>query len=296
MDGLSLEIEAGQIFGMVGPNGAGKTSTIRVLATLLEPTYGRVRVNGHDVREATSLARRRLGYMPDLAPVHPDLRVDEFLEYFDRSFGLPAEGRRGRIERAIEAVGLVDKRRALAKHLSRGLTQRLVLAKTLLHEPTVLLLDEPASGMDPLARRELREILRTQARSGCAILVSSHILSELSDMCTHVGVMRSGRLRAVGSIESILSTEKAVSARIVHIESVVPIAEEQIQWVRQFPEVLGCECRGKSLQVEFEGNEAGVAELLRGLIGAGLSVFQCKVSQPALEDVLTRLSSEEDVT
>lgn len=291
VDGLDLSIEAGQIFGLVGPNGAGKTSTIRVLATLLEPTFGRVRVDGFDVIEQPEEARVRLGYMPDLAPVNPDLRVDEFLEFFDRSYGLPTEGRKARIDAAIAEVGLEGKRRSMAKNLSRGLTQRLVLAKTLLHQPTVLLLDEPASGMDPLARRELRDILRRQARNGCAVLISSHILTELADMCTHVGVMRQGKLRATGSVADILSLV-GEGIRDLRLESVEPIPGSLEDWVEAHAQVREWESQGHSMRVRFEGDDRAVSEFLRELIESGYPIFRCEPTRPALEDVLTSLSDE----
>lgn len=291
VDGLDLAIEAGQIFGLVGPNGAGKTSTIRVLATLLEPTFGRVLIEGFDVIEHPEHARIRLGYMPDLAPVNPDLRVDEFLEFFDRSYGLPTEGRKERIEAAIVEVGLEAKRKTLAKNLSRGLTQRLVLAKTLLHQPSVLLLDEPASGMDPLARRELRDILRRQARKGCAVLISSHILTELADMCTHVGVMRGGKLRATGSVAEILSLV-GEGIRDLRLESVEPIPASLEGWVEAHSQVREWESRGNGMRIRFEGDDRAVADFLRELIESGYPIFRCEPTRPALEDVLTSLSDE----
>ncbi|HMB72569.1 MAG TPA: ABC transporter ATP-binding protein, partial [Gammaproteobacteria bacterium] len=175
VDDLSLELPGGEIFGLAGPNGAGKTSTIRVLATLLEPTYGEIEVFGHDLFEVPEAVHSLLGYMPDLAPVIPDLKVWEFLDLYAASHGLRGTEKRDRIDACLARVGLADKRNVYGKGLSRGMTQRVVLAKTLLHEPRLLLLDEPASGMDPIARRDLRIILESMAAEGATIIVSSHI-------------------------------------------------------------------------------------------------------------------------
>jgi ABC-2 type transport system ATP-binding protein len=177
VDDLTLTVPPGEVFGLVGPNGAGKTSTFRVLTTLMEPTYGEVILDGVDVLEDLESARRIIGYMPDLAPVPSDLKVWEFLEFHAAAYGLGARAqRRERVAECLEEVALTDQRHKWCKELSRGQTQRVVLAKTLLHRPRVLILDEPASGLDPLARRDLRKALRKLADAGATVFVSSHIL------------------------------------------------------------------------------------------------------------------------
>ena len=201
---VTLTVPPGEIFGLVGPNGAGKTSTFRVLATLMEPTYGEVRLAGVDIFEQPEAARRVLGYMPDLAPVPSDLKVWEFLDLFAEAHELGNwTARRERIEVCLRQVNLLEKWGDFCRTLSRGQTQRLVLAKTLLHRPRVFVLDEPASGMDPLSRRNLRLTLRSLADEGATIIVSSHILSELSEMCTSLCVMNHGRLLASGSVDEV---------------------------------------------------------------------------------------------
>ncbi|RYD46410.1 MAG: ABC transporter ATP-binding protein, partial [Verrucomicrobiaceae bacterium] len=176
VDDLTLSVPAGEVFGLVGPNGAGKTSTFRVLTTLMEPTYGEVFIDGIDALEDIASARRIIGYMPDLAPVPSDLKVWEFLDFHAAAYGLGSRSqRRDRVAECIEEVALTEQRNSWCKELSRGQTQRVVLAKTLLHRPRVLILDEPASGLDPLARRDLRHTLRNLAKTGATVFVSSHI-------------------------------------------------------------------------------------------------------------------------
>jgi ABC-2 type transport system ATP-binding protein len=188
VDGLNLDMGPGEIYGLVGPNGAGKTSTFNVLATLLEPTYGEVRLCGIDIREHPEEARQHFGHMPDLAPIPTDLRVWEFLDLFAGAYGIPGPDRKKRIEECLELVSLKDKAKAYCKTLSRGMIQRVVFAKVLLHRPRILLLDEPASGMDPPSRVALRKVLLHLAREGVTTLISSHILTELTGFCTKIGI------------------------------------------------------------------------------------------------------------
>lgn len=202
---LTLSIGSGEVFGLIGPNGAGKTSLIRVLATLNEPTYGEAAVSGFDLFENRTEARRLIGYMPDMAPVFKDLRCWEFLDLFAASYSVSRRERRTRVDHTLELVNLTSKRSVMAGTLSRGMTQRLVLAKTLLHDPAVLLLDEPASGLDPIARIDLRNLLRDLAARDKTVLVSSHILNELSEFCTSIGIMDRGHLVLSGTIDEIMA-------------------------------------------------------------------------------------------
>lgn len=281
---LSLELPAGEIFGLAGPNGAGKTSTIRVLATLLEPTYGEIEVFGHDLFEAPEAVHGLLGYMPDLAPVIPDLKVWEFLDLYASSHGLRGTEKRDRIDACLRRVDLADKRNVYGKGLSRGMTQRVVLAKTLLHEPRLLLLDEPASGMDPIARRDLRMILESLAADGATIIVSSHILSELSDMCTSVGIMHLGRLLRHGPLRSVVSSFEAASVRI----ELRVIGDPELTTARlsSRADTEQVAVTGNSVSFHFHGNESARAALLRELVGQDLQISAFVPRESGIESVL----------
>ncbi|MCL6640549.1 MAG: ABC transporter ATP-binding protein, partial [Candidatus Rokubacteria bacterium] len=218
LDGLDLRVEEGEIFGLVGPNGAGKTTTLRILATLLEPTAGDAEIAGISVRRNPAAVRRVLGFMPDVFGVYDDMKVWEYLDFFGRCYGLPADRRRRMIGDLLELVDLADKRNAYVAELSRGMQQRLCLAHALVHDPAVLLLDEPASGLDPRARVELRELLRELRALGKTIVVSSHILPELEELCSSLAIIDHGRVLAQGrvaEIEARLRVGSVLRVRVV---------------------------------------------------------------------------------
>src|SRR3954453_22777858 len=201
---LNLKIEKGSIHGFIGPNGAGKTTTMRILSTLLEPSGGQAWVSGYAVTEHPYDVRRRIGYMPDFFGVYDNMKVWEYLDFFAAAYHVPTSKRPGLIDDLLALVDLTVKRDSFVEDLSRGMKQRLCLARTLVHEPDLLILDEPASGLDPRARIELRELLKELRNLGKTILVSSHILSELTEMCTHVAIIERGRLLVNGGIGEIL--------------------------------------------------------------------------------------------
>ncbi len=205
LDSLDLKLEQGDLFGFIGPNGAGKTTTIRILATLLAPTWGEAYVCGYSVHTHPREIRRAIGYMPDVFGVYDDMRVREYLEFFAAAYRITGPERRRVADRSLELVDLGSKRDELVTSLSRGMTQRLGLARVLLHDPQVLLLDEPASGLDPRARIEMRNLLKRLQAMGKTILVSSHILPELADICNRVGIIEYGRLLACGGVRELLA-------------------------------------------------------------------------------------------
>lgn len=283
---LSLDVPSGQVFGLIGPNGAGKTSTIRVLATLQQPTYGEVLVGGIDVGEEPDQVHGILGYMPDLAPVHDDLKVWEMLDMFAASHFIERRDRLRRVDRCLDRVGMLGKREVKGKTLSRGMMQRVVLAKTLVHEPQVLLLDEPASGVDPVARIEFRRILRALADDGRTVLVSSHILTELADMCDAIGIMREGRLVLSGRIDDIV--QQMQPKRVVEIDCPGGAASAAAQ-LQGRPGVVSVDTKGQTVLVEFEGDSNELARLLAFLVGGGVAVTRFVEKRFGVEDIMLNL-------
>src|SRR5438874_4219348 len=201
---LTLKLERGDVYGFIGPNGAGKTTTMRILATLLNPTWGEATVCGYSIYNGAKEIRRLMGYMPDFFGVYDDMKVIEYLEFFAAAYRIKGPERRRKCEQVLELVDLGYKRDALVTSLSRGMTQRLGLARVLLHEPQVLLLDEPASGLDPRARIEMRGLLKELRSMGKTILVSSHILPELADICNKIGIIERGKLEFNGDVASAI--------------------------------------------------------------------------------------------
>jgi ABC-2 type transport system ATP-binding protein len=293
---LNLRIGRGEVYGLIGPNGAGKTSTIRVLATLLEPTHGEVVIGGFDAAARPEAVHTILGYMPDQPPVHDELTAEEYLDVFAASYGLAGDARRARVEECLRIAGLVEKRRALAGTLSRGMKQRLVLAKTLLHDPKVLLLDEPASGLDPNARIELRDLIRELGRRGCTVLVSSHILTELADFCTSIGIMERGRMVESGRIEEIAA--RLVPHRTVVVELVAdaagaaPARARAAEILGRLPAVKRVAEEAAGLAVDFEGTDDDLAGLLAALVGAGVRVKGFAERKMGVEDIFVKVGAK----
>jgi ABC-2 type transport system ATP-binding protein len=282
---LSLTVPLGEVFGLVGPNGAGKTSTFRVLASLMQPTYGEVHISGVDVLEDKEAARRVMGYMPDLAPVPRDLKCGEFLRFYARAYGLGNAKQCAAIaDECLEEVALSDHRMHWCHKLSRGQTQRLVLAKTMLHSPKVLILDEPASGLDPLARRELRVTLRKLASQGSTIFISSHILTELAEMCTSICVMSRGKLLAFGTVDQVRSQlgDHSRSISVVPLQELVHVPE----WIQQFSGVNGARIDGGTLAIDFIGDDESQACLLEEMIRQGLRMRSFSEKRSSYEEIL----------
>ncbi len=289
VDDLTLTVPPGEVFGLVGPNGAGKTSTFRVLTTLMEPTYGEVILDGVDVFEDIESARRIIGYMPDLAPVPTDLKVWEFLDFHAAAYGLGTRAqRRERVAECLEEVALTAQRNNWCKALSRGQTQRVVLAKTLLHRPRVLILDEPASGLDPLARRDLRNTLRKLAATGATVFVSSHILSELAEMCSSLCVMNRGRLLASGTVDHVRhqlgNTERVLTATLLSRH------EEAGEWLSTHPAVHELRIVGHQVIFGFKGCDETQADLMEGLIRLGIRMRAFEEKRFSFEDILVEVA------
>ena len=286
---LSLQIEAGDAFGFIGPNGAGKTTTIRILATLLEPTSGTVHIGGYSAVEEPEKVREVLGYMPDYFGVYDGMRVWEYLDFFAAAYRKPKAARPGIISDVLELTDMTPKRNAFVEHLSTGLKQRLCLAKTLIHDPQVLVLDEPASGLDPRARVELKELLRELTRMGKTIFVSSHILPELADFCTKVGILEAGRLLLFGKVEDVLAQVKSRSARIIQVKTLTPLSQAE-SFITGRPHVANPAIENDVLQFEYDGSDAELPDLVEGLLGAGNRLLGFWEKETDLEDVFMKIT------
>jgi ABC-2 type transport system ATP-binding protein len=292
VDGLNLTVEAGEVFGFVGPNGSGKTSTIRILAGLLRPTSGEVSVAGFSVQQFPAEIKRRIGYMPDFFGVYPDLSVQEYLEFFSACYQIPEKRRSGLIDELLELVELSHRRLDLVDQLSRGLKQRLSLARTLIHDPQVLLLDEPAAGLDPRARIEIRELLVELARMGKTVFFSTHILSDVAEICSRVGIIEAGKLVAVGGLEQlhllVLPRRQIELTLLDRLDEAAQLLEqrENISQIQRHPALT--EKGRQRLSFEFDGDDAALSQILSVLVQNQIPVLHFSEDARNLEDVFMR--------
>lgn len=284
---LCFDVGEGEVFGLIGPNGAGKTSTIRVLATLQQPTYGEVRVAGIDLDVESARAHKVIGYMPDMAPVDDDLKCWEFLELYAGAYGLPRSERRRRVDECLELVDMTEKRDAKGGTLSRGMKQRLVLAKTLLMDPEVMLLDEPASGLDPVGRVEMREILKELSAQKKTVLVSSHILTELSEFCTSYGFMEKGRMVQQGRLADIA---QRLELRTKYALRVLDSIDRAVEVLGAMPAVSEIDSDGRIITFGVGDDEREAASVLGQLTGQGVEVIEFVKRDVGVENVLMSLS------
>ncbi len=322
--GLNLSIEKGDVFGFIGPNGAGKTTTIKVLATLLEPTTGAAYVDGVDVVRNPLEVRRLIGYMPDFFGVYDDVKVWEYLDFFAAAYKIPVNKRKGIIDDVLELTDLTAKREAYVESLSRGMKQRLCLAKTLVHDPKVLLLDEPASGLDPRARIEFRALLKELQSMGKTIFVSSHILPELADFCNVVGIMERGHLIVSGRVNDIVQKLEGAIILDVRLGEIAPqngivngtsstgsedattiaapngvmqpgatnnAAARVLQLLQGYPEVREARGEDKHIEIEFTGTHDNLPQLLAFLVGNGVPVASFAQRAADLEDVFMKVTA-----
>ena len=291
VDNLSFSVKKGSVFGLIGPNGAGKTTTIKAIATLIEPTYGEIKLGDTSVLHQPEEARSMLGYMPDFPPVYDDLRVEEFCDLFAHAYGQSATERKEKVDLALAQTDLTDKRRDLCKSLSRGMKQRALLAKTLVHDPSVMLLDEPGANLDPKARIDMRNLLRKLADQGKTILVSSHVLTELEDLCDEIGIMRNGKMVVCGSLEEI--TQSKHTQRTLEIELLKSFPELP-QWVEQHATLSGLKETNESkthFQIIHSGSREEVPEILSQMIGLGVEVTSFTTRKSKVEDLFLEIES-----
>jgi ABC-2 type transport system ATP-binding protein len=298
---LSLEVNEGEVYGLIGPNGAGKTSAMRAIVGLLTPTYGEIQIAGIDLRENPQAVGQVIGFMPDFPPVYEDLLVWEFLDLFASSYFIPKPRRLPEIDRRLDEVGLTEKRNAFVGELSRGMRQRLMLAKTLLPEPKVLLLDEPASGMDPHGRAQMKQVIREFADAGGSVLVSSHILSEMDEFCSSVGIMERGEMVVSGAVDEISSSPdgSTTTLEIQFLNEDVKneeghTGEDIFRKIIARSDQAGDPTRkGKKHIVAFDGGDEEAAALLEQLIRHGVVVCLFSRKRESLEDVFLQVGAKE---
>ncbi|MDG1875382.1 MAG: ABC transporter ATP-binding protein [Mariniblastus sp.] len=289
VDQVSFHVRTGEVFGFIGPNGAGKTTSMRILSTLDVPTSGEAWIDGFSVVDDPDLVRQRLGWMPDGFGTYPNVNCAEYLDFFARSYGLRGKDRRRALVNVMGFTQLDQLANKPVTSLSKGMKQRLCLGRALIHNPKVLILDEPAAGLDPRARIELREMIGALAEEGKALLVSSHILTELAEMCDRVGIIEHGRLLAVGTVEEILNQQRhgdSDEPEKIKIELVV-LSDIQFakQWLESNDGVVVDRVAQKTLQVVMSGDTEAQADLLTKMIGAGIRVLSYSGKQKSLEDV-----------
>jgi len=290
LDNLDLEIPRGEVFGLIGPNGAGKTTLIRILSTLLEPTYGNVTIDGIDVVANPLEVHPIIGYMSDFFSLYENMRVWEYLDHFARCYRI-APGRRNKlIDEALELVSLDVRRDAEIQELSRGMRQRLCFAKSLIHEPKVLLLDEPASGLDPAGRVEFRELIKQLHQMDRTILISSHILSEMTEYCTSIAILEKGKLLASGRVEEIMqSLLPEIQLRIETSDR-----QEQLQaLLAQEPMADRISNSSKHVTCIWRGDKASLPKLHQAIVSAEIPVISFAVENDNLEDIYMRISGHQ---
>jgi ABC-2 type transport system ATP-binding protein len=287
---LSFEVASGEIFGLVGPNGAGKTTTLKMICGLVVPTSGRVSVNGVDVERQPEEAQRHLGYLADFFSLYEDLKVWEYLDYFARAYKMDRYLISKRVDELIERLDLKTKRDAMIGGLSRGMKQRVGLGRAIVHDPPLLVLDEPAAGLDPKARVELKELLRELQRGGKTIFITSHILSDLEEICSSIAIIERGRLLRIGRLEDVMREGKA--ARRIRIRLASP-GFAASEWLSARPGISSVAGANAEVTFNFIGSDLELAELVRAFIAAGALVCGVEELTETLEELYSRVSSDE---
>lgn len=299
LDTLNLSIPVGAVYGFIGPNGAGKTTTMRILTTLLPPDQGDATVAGYSVRRQPDKVRRMLGFMPDYFGVYDTMRVWEYLDFFAHVYGIKQPRRAALIGELLDLVDLGEKRDSYVMTLSRGMKQRLSLARTMAHDPALLILDEPASGLDPRARIELRELLRELRRMGKTIMISSHILTELAEMCTHIGIIERGKLLASGDVNTMMTNLRPHKLLEIHL---LARANEALHFVQQQAQVNHAELlltdqpadadpnAGGVVLVKYVGDPVAASALLATMVGAAFPITQFAERRSDLEEVFLQVT------
>ena len=287
LDHLDLQLEAGDVFGFIGPNGAGKSTTMKILAGLLDPTSGTAQILGKNVASNGDFVRHNVGYMPDTFGVYDDLKVSEYLEFFAAAYHIPRKQRRRVVADVLELTDLKYKQDSFVDSLSRGMQQRLGLARVLVHDPPILILDEPASGLDPRARIEIRELLKELQRLGKTIMISSHILSELGEFCNKLGIIERGKLLVTGNIEDLIARARVQS--VIHVQ-VVGDPKAAVALLSEDPRVARAEPAGNQINVTLRDGVNHHGFLIERLVAQQITIHSVTPEQIKLEDVFLRLT------
>ena len=284
---LDLTVNQGDLFGFIGSNGAGKTTTLRILATFLAPSAGQALVLGHDVVRDADAVRHVIGYMPDFFGVYKDMEVTEYLDFFGACYKIPTAQREKTVNDVLELVGLSEKKGALIGALSRGMQQRLGLARVLIHDPKVLLLDEPASGLDPRARIEMMAILQELQRMGKTIIISSHILSELQTLCNRVAIIERGKLIYAGPVQGV--RDQAASGRVLRVK-VSSDQDRAIELLKSRPEVGAVEAEDGHIKVTLVNHDVDHSVIAETLVHGGARLIELREDELGLEEVFLRVT------
>jgi ABC-2 type transport system ATP-binding protein len=291
LDSLDLTVNQGDLFGFIGSNGAGKTTTLRILATFLVPTKGKARILGHDVVLNADEVRHHIGYMPDFFGVYKDMEVTEYLDFFGACYKIPSKKREQTVLDVLELVGLIEKKGAIIGALSRGMQQRLGLARVLVHDPKLLLLDEPASGLDPRARIEMMAILQELQQMGKTIIISSHILSELQNLCNRVAIIEKGKLIYSGPVQGI--REQMSPTRVVWVTTPLDQVEQAAAVLKDCPEIADIEQIDERLKIHLQDHDTEPCFIPEKLVGAGVRLKGLQEDEFGLEEVFLRVTRGE---
>lgn len=287
VNNLSLSIAEGEIFGFVGPNGAGKTTTMKIVAGLLKASGGQVLINGINVISHPGKLREKIGYMPDFFGVYDNLKVDEYMDFYAGMYKIPYKDRPAIIDNLLEIVDLSHKRDAYVDSLSRGMKQRLCLARSLIHDPDILILDEPASGLDPRARIEMKEILKQLRTLGKTIIISSHILPELAELCTSLGIIENGQMVACGKVNEIM--QQLTHKRIIKIR-LLDKMEELIRILQEQPDIHNIFEKTDEVEFEFDGDDIRLSQLLKQIMEKDVLLTAFHEKEGNLEDIFMKIT------
>lgn len=290
VDNLCMQIPDGSIFGFVGPNGAGKTTTMKIMAGLLSADGGSVFIQGIDAIKNPQLLREKIGYMPDFFGVYDNLRVSEYMDFYAGTYYIPYQDRPEIIDNLLELVDLTEKKDAYVDSLSRGMKQRLCLARSLIHDPDILILDEPASGLDPRARLEMKEILKQLGSLGKTVIISSHILPELAEMCTEIGIIDGGKLQARGTVNEIM--QMLSKTRRIYVKPLSGM-ETLLGLLREKPQVGDILENTTDLEFGFDGDDEALARLLTDIVSAGVPLTGFKEKDGNLEEIFMQVTGGE---